>query len=508
MSAISGVSSSYHDIPVFDGVNHGGQTQAGYEALQAAAAKAWVEPSVIAEALGYTPVYDADGNFLHKPMVTNENWASSKSSTSSDGTFVSVSGQSSTGQAETYALSLGSGTDRELKLDFTGDLRIGTAENGDYLVYSAEKNITTRYAADGTTTEVDGDATANASGKIHVSTTGGEIHGGDGDEVFFVFGNNATIHCGSGNDKVILGDAAENVTIDAGDGDNTITGGQLYGGKITAGNGNNTIQLTKALDTQIALGSGDNSVSVNAYTGGSLKMGDGNNTLKIGSALGVNMGTGEGDNRITVNTMNQYTKLTVGDGNNDLRIGSMGQVIFDNSRKDWSQIEGMNYDELYKFTHNRKILVGSSAAISLGNGNNTVSVGSMINGSSVNIGDGNNQFSVNDMSYNSSVKLGDGNNTLSSREMLGNESFITCGNGSNILDYKGVDRFSSLTVGNGDNYLKHPFGSLYARLANGTHTGTCKTVTDYTYSMESVNPQLLGAQADSELSQRVALLWH
>ena len=505
--SIQGIGASSGFMPVFTDAS--GKAQSFQEAIDSgkiSAPKTYNE--VALEDAGHaTPVYDENGNFLHKPMTT-EDWAASKSAVSADGTFVAVSGRGSAGQAGSYSLSLGSGTNREMTLDFTGDLRVGTAENGDYLVYSAERNLTTRYAADGTTTETHGDATQNASGKIHVSTSGGEIHGGDGDEVFFVFGHNATIHCGSGNDKVILSDTAENVTVNAGKGDNTITGGQLYGGAITAGDGNNTIQLQKSLDTRIALGKGNNSVKVSEYIGGSLGLGDGDNILMLGKAQGTTIKIGNGDNAVTISTMDQESALNAGDGNNTLNIGEIGKVVFEMRRIDWSTILGKSPKEAYLNLINRPIIGGSSASVTLGNGNNTVHVSSMINEASVTIGNGNNRFTVNSVLRHSSISLGDGDNDLFSTSSLQGESSISLGNGTNLIEYAGAGDYSTLRLGSGANYLKQPFNSLYARLAGGEHTGGTRAHVDTFFTRDSIRPQPSGSQANSELSQRISLLWH
>lgn len=508
MSSIQGIGSTSWLKPAFADKNGKALT------LQEVIDSGLVPPprlvdDIFKEEAGHAPVYDEYGNFLHKPLTTSENWAATKSATSANGTYVVVGEQKSAGEPARYTLGLGTGTDRELSLDFTGDVRIGTAENGDYLVYSTEKHATTRYLADGTSFEIEGDATQAASEKIYVSTTGGEIYGGDGDEVFFIFGNNTRLHCGNGNDKVILGDLVEAATIHAGEGDNAITGGQLHASHITAGSGNNTIQLQKSLDTRLDLGGGNNVVKINEYIDGSASMGDGNNNLMLGSALGLDLTIGAGDNAVTIsNKMNQESRLSLGDGDNTLKIGSLGLTVFGPlSRRLPDEIGFLSREELDTYFE-RPVIAGSSASISLGSGNNTVQVREMSYASSIDIGDGNNNVSVGSMKYDSSVSIGNGNNSIVSKGTLRHGASITCGDGTNMIEYEGAEQGAFLKVGNGANYRKNALTSHYARLASGTHTEKVNVVTQYIFPKESIEPQRMNSPANTELTDRVAMLWH
>ncbi len=164
---------------------------------------------------------------------------------------------------------------------------------------------------------------------------------------------NAKISAGNGNDNVQL-DAGPNVltlgngndNVQAGNGNNTVT---LGGGNdnINAGSGNNTITAGNGNDN-VTLGSGSNVVTLGSGND-NVNAGIGNNTVTLGNG-NDNVSLGSGANTVTV-----------GNGNDNVNAGSGNNVILEGNGND--NINAGNGDNL--------IVAGlGQHNVSVGNGSN------------------------------------------------------------------------------------------------------------------------------------------
>lgn len=412
--------------------------------------------------------------------------------TNSDGSVVSVT-KNAEGDEVSYHLELGG-----ISLDFTGDLRLGKNEEGSYLVYSSESGKTTLYNADGTiNTEQDGDATANASHKIYVDTTGAEIQGNDEDELFFILGENTKVTCGAGNDTIVLPANSYGAQIDAGQGNNTITGHNVFDAKITAGDGNNSVNIGRQFDTSLSLGNGNNKAKVGALIGGEFISGDGDNSIHIGGARAANVTIGNGDNIVDMYDLKYNSTLNIGNGNNTVEIYEVGANDTDladdayretgifvhdiasvgffgdpeikalYANKDSSTINmgnGDNYLHIYEVQNNGAVNLGNGnnkaiiaivkhSEFSIGDGDNTVSIGHLENGSSAQIGNGDNYIVLHQIKDNSSATIGDGDNAIIIGTVSGDGS-VTIGDGNNDITIHDLLENAQIFLGDGNNIIE------------------------------------------------------
>ncbi len=91
------------------------------------------------------------------------------------------------------------------------------------------------------------------------------------------------------------------------------------------------------------------------------------------------------------------------------------------------------------------------SAIVGGDGNNIVAIGAQIN-SDVTLGHGNNRISISSMSGYSLLRSGDGKNWLTVGGMSNNASAIL-GHGNNSVLINTIQNSAGLTVGDGDNFI-------------------------------------------------------
>lgn len=247
-----------------------------------------------------------------------------------------------------------------------------------------------------------------------------------------VYPDRVVVHTGAGDDDISLrygpdgevtvvvngseyeleGVAAEDITIDAGEGDNNIDlapgllGISFPPGEITvvAGDGDNTIVGTWKDDT-IRVGDGDNTI----HTGpgdDTFVVGDGNNVIR----------TFDGDNTVVAGDGNNEIR-TVGDGNNRIDVGDGNNTVTTGTGNDQITVgDGRNYIHT----------LDGFNQIDIGDGDNTVYGG---DGTDViDTGDGDNY--VDGGAGNDRISLGEGHNTVSGG--LGDD-IITSGPGENVI---------------------------------------------------------------------------
>ncbi|MCE4052359.1 S8 family serine peptidase [Pseudomonas sp. Au-Pse12] len=184
----------------------------------------------------------------------------------------------------------------------------------------------------------------NGDNHVTVNSSMTDVVLGDGNNL--IAGKADTITLGHGNNRI----TGEPRTIQAGDGNNQITGefrsvkvghgdnliaSEGYASRVTAGDGSNQITGEFAAITagdgnnriageidNITLGHGDNLIAGKGYAR-AVTVGDGNNQI-TSEARTINVG--HGNNRIT-HMGRSGPKITLGDGNNIVSVnGSMAQV--------------------------------------------------------------------------------------------------------------------------------------------------------------------------------------
>jgi autotransporter-associated beta strand protein len=143
------------------------------------------------------------------------------------------------------------------------------------------------------------------------------------------------VEAGSGN-NVITGRAIDNSVIVVGDGDNRIIGGG--GTVVTAGDGNNYIVGGTAWNS-ISAGNGDNYIVAGTASGSEnhISLGDGNNTVSIGvgpyfTGPYNDVGFGDGNNTVIVDarTLTPWD-IFAGDGNNQVIVTHCADTDVDTS---------------------------------------------------------------------------------------------------------------------------------------------------------------------------------
>jgi hypothetical protein len=269
----------------------------------------------------------------------------------------------------------------------------------------------------------------------------------------------ATVSDGNGNDSITLGQGNNSVTVgsgrdyvQAGDGNNTVAANTAAGQvTVNLGNGNNTVTVTdtSAAQANVFLGDGNNSVTVG---NGKDNVQAGNEYGSLFSCSGNNDQYGNGNNTVTAGDGNDNIYLgngnnavNVGNGNDNIQLGAAHGFLFG-----WA-----GYDQLG--TGNNTVNAGNgNDNIFLGNGNNAVNVG---NGSdNIQAGDGWAFL----FEFNDGQQLGAGNNTITAGN--GNDN-VFLGNGNNVVTAgSGTD---DLLAGNGNNLLVGGVGTDNILAGNG-----------------------------------------
>ena len=409
-------------------------------------------------------------------------FAKQMTGTTADGGSVTVQRTGATTSTETgqqsytYSAIVQGSDGQSLSLDFNENVRLNKGQDGSYSAYFSDSNKTRTYSADGSFAEVDGDLYAGSDADaIHFGVTGSAIKAGNGNNLVFVYDDNVSVTGGSGNDTVHLADNGRGVSVDTGDGNDSVTGKTVYDGNIQMGSGNNSVALSglhggsvtfadgdNSLDighidaAQIALGDGSNSITSRLIINdASISAGNGNNTLAV-DAFGENiMGNeyivrsstagqislGNGDNIISIQKSVSQSSLAVGGGNNTINVHTLvGEVNIGN---------GDNMLNVSSMGHELNRYSGASGRVTMGNGNNTVDVQQMVRMSDLGVGDGNNTINVGLMDFGR-IDAGNGKNIISTGKM-DKGSQIKVGNGNNTVKTKEMEMAAKVVLGNGNN---------------------------------------------------------
>lgn len=129
------------------------------------------------------------------------------------------------------------------------------------------------------------------------------------------------ITTGAGSDTIDAGKLGEGTTINAGNGNNVVTGGK--GMTITTGSGKDTITAGEA-DT-INSGAGNDSIVVRAAADVVLNAGDGKDTIDV-TGTGASVNAGAGDDVITLGTNAKDASVDGGAGNDSIVAGSSATI--------------------------------------------------------------------------------------------------------------------------------------------------------------------------------------
>lgn len=325
-----------------------------------------------------------------------------------------------------------------------GSLGVTFAATGETRVYAADGTMTTEQGAPGSLAGTDGDDVF-----LQLTAGSGVIDAGAGDDAILVLAGNVAANGGDGNDTIIVGKFAAGVTaisggsgndtlrghhlgshisVDMGDGDDTV---ELlgYAGQINLGSGNNSLTAREAAG-ELTAGDGDNSIAAH-YASGAFALGNGNNMLAADSWTGGSLSLGNGNNNVAVRSF-MDGELITGDGSNEVNIDSAHKT-----------------------------------SLQLGDGHNTVTLRSFMDAELI-TGDGGNEVNINS-AHKTSFQLGDGDNTVTIR--LLNHGNLTAGDGDNALRW-GWASGAALNFGNGDNILKGGKMDMTASLNVGDGNNT------------------------------------
>ena len=381
-----------------------------------------------------------------------------------------------------------------------GNEDIEITANGVTTVYKGVKKVTASLG--------DGDNKVKFTGGIQSAVT---LVGGDGNNIIDLSGVIADplLVFGDG-DNMIVGSPTEATTIIAGNGNNTITGGNVRN-TITAGNGRNIITGGTEVDI-IEVGDGDNIIYGNAgddeiRTGGgnnTIFGGSGANLISIGNSAGNNIIFGDGPNTEGDAASATVTDLLVslnnfagdglgstitggagndiifgGDGDNsitgvagrDAIFGARGQV----TRTAALQYDVVSSDELAG--GDNVILAGSGDSIILGGtGNNTITGGA---GRDTILG------SIGEVEAAGHVGPG-GLFKITGAAVGGNNSILGGGNDDVIMGGAGAN---TINGGNGDDIILGHQGVL-----NRSGTGSAATLVNVETTNESAggNSSVIG----------------
>lgn len=343
---------------------------------------------------------------------------------------------------------------QQVTFDAACNVRLNEREGGSLAVTFADTGETRIFAQDGSVTSEQG--------------TAGTLSGTDGDDVFLQLKAASSIDAGNGDDSILV--LASGGTTSAGAGNDTIVVGKAVGGttSINAGSGNDTLRGTELRrNVSIDMGDGDDTVDVQSYTG-TMNLGQGNNALTAHYAAG-RLSAGDGSN--TVTTTNIMGTMIFGDGNNKIAtINTSGQIIFGNGD---NQVTASTGSGNVTFGKGNNTITGDlwlggnitagegdnhirirslDGNIIAGNGNNTIDLDSMAssNSSAMVLGHGDNTVTVRSTSGN--IQMGDGNNTLRWDSAM--DASIKIGNGNNTVIGRSQSPFDNLVLGDGNNTLE------------------------------------------------------
>ncbi|WP_035067920.1 hypothetical protein [Nitratidesulfovibrio termitidis] len=294
---------------------------------------------------------------------------------------------------------------------------------------------------------------------IRAAETGLALNGGAGDDTIVALAGAATsITGGDGNDTIILPEGMDTVTIDTGDGDDTITAahlGRSGQARVNTGSGDDTVTIgelaTRGGQADIVTGDGNDAVTVrgSANYGGQTRIdtGGGDDTVSFGY-----LGSQQGQLRVDTGSGNDTVKGTalLGQAQLDVRTGDGDDAL--------------------------RVMVGGAvqARMDTGDGNDTLDIDTVFGGQlSVDAGSGDDTINLGGLGVPgiTGINTGDGNDTLNIRWFSGYGLLnIDTGDGDdtvNALWFRGEGQDIRLRTGNGDDTVNSDWsGAILADLDN------------------------------------------
>ena len=322
---------------------------------------------------------------------------------------------------------------QQVTFDAACNVRLNEREDGSLAVTFEDTGETRIFAQDGSVTSEQGIA--------------GALSGTDDDDVFLQLTSASSIDAGNGDDSILV--LAGGGITSAGAGNDTIVVGKAVGGttSINAGSGNDTLHGTELRrNVSIDMGDGDDTVDVQSYTG-TMNLGQGNNALTAHFAAG-RLSAGDGNNAVTAT--NIMGTMIFGDGNNKIAATNTG-----------GRIE-------FGDGENQVVTSSGNGNVTFGKGNNTVTGSSWMGGSIV-AKDGNNSINLDSILMGGGITAGEGDNQIRVRSLDGS---ITAGNGNNTInvDFMSSSRYSTMVLGHGDNTVTMRSTSGNIQMGDGNNT--------------------------------------
>ncbi|MBS5049910.1 MAG: hypothetical protein KHZ29_08525, partial [Desulfovibrionaceae bacterium] len=210
---------------------------------------------------------------------------------------------------------------------------------------------------------------------------GGNLRGGDGDDVLFNLGQNAVLDGGKGDDTLLsMGDGArllggdgndtlkivrdiirkentahginmkateanlqkaalegfekgQSVFMDGGDGDDVLLSEvKLHDSTILGGDGDDTLTFGTLVGSSLDAGAGDDMIRTDKLSASILRGGDGNDSIAVHTAAnGSVVDGGKGDDRLSVQHVRGSGLVRGGDGEDAINVGTL---------KEYSMVDG------------------------------------------------------------------------------------------------------------------------------------------------------------------------
>ncbi|MDD3596483.1 calcium-binding protein, partial [Sulfuricurvum sp.] len=324
---------------------------------------------------------------------------------------------------------------------------------------------------------------------------------GDGDNVIDMGdGENETLTVGDGNNSIDMG-SGWNKEITAGNGDNVIDS-SAYNMAIVLGNGHNIINTSSQLNLTAGNGDNEITISPDGFFYLNASFEDGNNIIIIddnidddsyyGGEGSVYIETGDGDNRFDIGSVNseEFGKasmhhnifIAAGDGNNqihakngdgylEITAGSGDNLIefsadLDNIQIDSGagnniiiQTEDLDIEYIRHYEEEEQIKSNANEIhINMNSGDNMITLTDIAQNYYLELGDGNNQISVgslvgdNNYMMDSTINIGDGNNTIAILSGDGDLN-IGIGSGNNTITFSADIDSVDIDLGDGNNVI-------------------------------------------------------
>ncbi len=293
-------------------------------------------------------------------------------------------------------------------------------------------------AVEGTTLYI-GSNGATSSDQVHINPTGSSNSGSTGVQV------QTELNGANTNTKYSQVFSAIDVTLQNGNENVQLNDSLVLSALVSAGGGNDSIQLSTSGSNSATLGNGSDNIQLSAGATNSVTLGNGNDFIEL-SAGGTNWLTlGNGSDNIQLSA-GGTTWVTLGNGNDQITAGNGATTV----------VAGTGTDN-----------------VQLGNGNDQVTLGAAggTRNDNVQLGDGNDQVTLLNTSGNAQVQTGNGTDTVSGAVGNGNDT-VHLGSGNNKVTLgNGNDQVQS-QPGTGNNNVVLGTGIDSVNLADGKNTVT------------------------------------